>query len=109
MDINELQADFFKAMAHPVRMKILNSLREKNCCVSDVVGLVKEDQPQVSRCLAELKKAGLVLHEKKGKHSCYRIKSKEVYRLLEITEKIIKSGTNEVLSAFNRSKKKGEI
>ncbi len=90
MDIYELQAEFFKAMSHPLRMKILTVLKEKGTCVSDVVELAGETQPQVSRCLAALNKAGLVSHEKQGVKSCYRISSKEVFRLLDISKRIIK-------------------
>ena len=105
MDFYELQAGLFRAMAHPGRMKILTALKEKNKCVSDVVKLVKEPQPRVSRSLAELNRAGLIKHEKHGVKSCYRISSKEVFKLLDIAGKIIIDETESKRKALKNKRR----
>jgi DNA-binding transcriptional ArsR family regulator len=105
MDINEIQAGFFKAIAHPLRIKILNTLKENNCCVCDMAKKIGEGQPQVSRALAQLKQAGLVIPDKKGTKTCYRLKSMEVEKLLELSNLIMKEESENVIDAL--SKKKG--
>ncbi len=101
MNAYEIQAEFFKAIAHPLRIKILNALKDKNSCVCDMAKCIGEGQPQVSRALAQLKQAGLVVFEKKGTKICYRLKSREVVKLLEISGSIIKAGSETVINALN--------
>lgn len=106
MDINALQAEFFKAIAHPLRIKILNALKEHNSCVCDMARVIGEGQPQVSRALAQLKQAGLVIFDKKGTKMCYRLKSREVVKLLEIAHSIIRQESEHVIDTL--SGKKGD-
>ena len=104
MNPNVLQANFFKAIAHPLRIKILNALKDHNRCVCDMADLIGEGQPQVSRALAQLKQAGLVISKKKGTKTCYRLKSKEAVKLLKISGEIIRDESEKVINAFNGRK-----
>ena len=106
MHTNEIQADFFKAIASPVRIKILKYLISKNSCVCDIAGILNEPQPQVSKALSGLKKAGIVGCEKNGKSSCYYVKRQEIARILELSEKVIASESEKIMLAFNKSKNK---
>lgn len=106
MDKNEIQAEFFKAMAHPLRIKILNTLKDNNSCVCDMAKVIGEGQPQVSRALAQLKQMGLVVSDKKGTKICYKLKSKDVVKLLEISNSIMKQESETVIDAL--SGKKGD-
>ena len=70
---NELAA-MFKAMAHPARIAILQSLLKRNECVCG--GLVEElglAQATVSQHLKELKTAGLIQGTVEGTRICYCI------------------------------------
>jgi predicted transcriptional regulator len=80
---NELAA-MFKAMAHPARIAILQSLLKRNECVCG--GLVEElglAQATVSQHLKELKTAGLIQGTVEGTRVCYCIHPEtwEKYRL----------------------------
>lgn len=70
---NELAA-MFKAMAHPARIAILQSLLKRNECVCgslvDELGLA---QATVSQHLKELKNAGLIQGTVEGTRICYCI------------------------------------
>jgi DNA-binding transcriptional ArsR family regulator len=104
MDVNEIQAEFFKAIAHPLRIKILNALKEKNSCVCDMAKFIGEGQPQVSRALAQLKQAGIVMSEKTGTKICYRLKSREVVKLLEMSNGIMREDSEKVIDALSYRK-----
>lgn len=106
METYEIQSDFFKAIASPVRIKILKYLISKNSCVCDIAGVLNEPQPQVSKGLSGLKKAGIVGCEKNGKSSCYYVKRPEIARILELSEKIIASESEKIMMAFNKNKNK---
>lgn len=107
MTANELRAGFFKALAHPLRIRILESLRGRNSCVCDMAHLIGEGQPQVSRALAQLKKAGLVVFEKKGTSACYRLKNRDVIRLLDLSGEILMNESRKIISALKSGKEDG--
>ncbi len=104
MDEYRIQADFFKALAHPLALKVLNVLANNNKCVCEMAESIGEGQPQVSRVLSRLKKAGLVELSKNGVKACYRIKSPEVKILLEISAAVIKQETESIMQAMKKKK-----
>ncbi len=80
-------ADLAKALAHPVRIKILKILNEQNVCMcGDIVDLLPLAQSTVSQHLKELKRVGLIKGNIEGPKICYCINDK-------ILNKAIKSFT----------------
>lgn len=102
MEINELQAELFRSLASPVRIKILNALKSNNSCVCDLTKLLGETQPQVSRHLTALKAAGILIAEKNGKKTCHRIKNKDVFKLMELSLKLIRDRNEKISDALEK-------
>ena len=67
------QAAVIKAMAHPTRLLILNSLKKKETCVCDLRDQVGDDISTVSKHLLVLKNAGLVAARREGNWLHYRL------------------------------------
>jgi DNA-binding transcriptional ArsR family regulator len=67
------QAGIIKAMAHPTRLLILNSLKKKETCVCELRALVGDDISTVSKHLSILKNAGLVAARREGNWLHYRL------------------------------------
>ena len=67
------QASILKAMAHPTRLLILNSLKKKETCVCELRDLVGDDISTVSKHLLVLKSAGLVAARREGNWLLYRL------------------------------------
>ena len=63
----------FRAFSDRTRLRILHLLREGELCVCDLVEVIGAPQPKVSRHLAYLRKAGLVLARKDGLWSYYKL------------------------------------
>lgn len=63
----------FRAFSDRTRLRILNLLRSGEICVCDIVGVLGLSQPLVSRHLAYLRQAGLVLGRKEGLWIHYRL------------------------------------
>jgi len=64
----------FEALAEPIRRRILALLLEHDeRCVCDLHGVLNEPQPKVSRHLAVLREAGLVLARRDGVWMHYRL------------------------------------
>jgi DNA-binding transcriptional ArsR family regulator len=62
-----------KAIAHPIRLRILSMLRVGPLCGCQISAVVKLAASTVSEHLSELKKAGLVAEKKDGRWVEYRL------------------------------------
>ena len=83
----------FKAFADETRLRILNLLAQRECCVCEFQGILKVPQPKISRHLAYLRRSGLVETRKCGKWV--------MYRLAEPKNKIHKTLVNCVKGCFS--------
>jgi ArsR family transcriptional regulator len=70
---SEDRSKVIKALAHPSRILLAEALSEKECCVQDLTELVGSDISTVSKHLAVMKNAGLVVARKEGLRQYYRI------------------------------------
>lgn len=65
-------ANIAKALGHPARIAILQTLNNRNTCVcGDLVEELPLSQSTISQHLAELKKAGLITGTINGPSTCY--------------------------------------
>ena len=62
----------FHALSNKSRLQILKLLKKREMCVSEICKQFRMTQPSVSHHLAILKRAGLVLSEKRGREVFYR-------------------------------------
>ena len=99
MTIDDMYVRIFKALGHPIRMKIVRKLRNGPLCVCTMNEAVDFSQSNLSQHLKILKDAGILRSDKEGLKIMYSIKDEEVKNLLDIAEKIIK---NEVDSMNDR-------
>ena len=82
-DLVELIADRFRALAEPMRIKLLDRLREGEATVLDLTEFVGTTQQNVSKHLVLLQHAGIVSRRKHGNFAYYRIADETVYALCE--------------------------
>jgi len=87
---NKFKAKIFKALSDPVRLEILDFLRDGEKCVCVIVPHVKLIQPVVSRHLRILKECGLVRDRKDGNRRLYSITDPQVFRLTDgVTSELV--------------------
>ncbi len=67
------QAKIFKALGHPSRLLIVNSLREGAQCVCELQELIGDDISTISRHLGVLREACIVSSEKRGTNIYYSL------------------------------------
>jgi DNA-binding transcriptional ArsR family regulator len=85
-------ANLAKALSHPVRIKILQILNEKNVCMcGEIVELLPLAQSTVSQHLKELKKAGLIQGDVDGPKICYCLNESVIVKARELFTKLFKS------------------
>jgi DNA-binding transcriptional ArsR family regulator len=64
--------DTHKALAHPVRQRLVAMLREGELCVCQMTAVLELAASTVSAHLADLKRAGLFVENKSGRFVSYR-------------------------------------
>jgi DNA-binding transcriptional ArsR family regulator len=77
-------ADYFRALSEPLRLKILNALRDHARNVGELTELLDCSQANVSKHLATLTRLGLVERRTKGTAAYYRIADPSVYQLCDL-------------------------
>ena len=79
----ERAANMIKAISHPMRLAILGYLREGNqLSVTEIHNLLKIEQSTASHHLGILKDKGILASERKGKHTLYYLKRKNLSTLI---------------------------
>jgi ArsR family transcriptional regulator len=66
-------ASLFAALADTTRLRLLNLMAGREVCVCYFVEILRQGQPKISRHLAYLRKAGIVIARRDGKWMHYRI------------------------------------
>ena len=88
----ELRHRIIKALAHPARLAILDELAEHGeRCVCELTELVGSDMSTVSRHLGQLKAAGLIEDEKRGRMIFYRPRVKCLAGFFGCIESVIRT------------------
>lgn len=80
---NRFKAKIFKALSDPVRLNILDFLRDREKCVCEIVPHVKLIQPVVSRHLKILKDVGIIRNRKEGNRRLYSITDQRIFRIID--------------------------
>ncbi|MEQ1600798.1 MAG: helix-turn-helix transcriptional regulator [Methylophilaceae bacterium] len=77
-------AQYFQALAEPMRLKILHALQEGERNVGELTEISGCTQANVSKHLSSLAKSGLVKRESRGTCVYYSIADTSVYTLCEL-------------------------
>ena len=64
---------FFRALADPTRLRLINLIAGQELCVCYLVLVIDAPQPKISRHLAYLRQAGIVAARREGKWMHYRL------------------------------------
>ena len=76
-------ADFLRALAHPMRLRILCRLLEGELAVAGFEAELGLRQPNLSQQLAALREAGLVVTRREAKSVVYRLADNRVAGVLD--------------------------
>jgi len=91
MDGYRQQANLMRALAHPMRLRILDILQGSECCVCHLTTALKQRQPYVSQQLMILREAGLVLDRKEGVIVYYRLADQRLAALMESAREMLRA------------------
>jgi small redox-active disulfide protein 2 len=85
MNISEYktQSKFFKVFTHPVRLLILDVLREGEACVCHLEATLGYRQAYISQQLATLREAGIIRDRRDGWNVYYQVVDAQIFKLVD--------------------------
>lgn len=106
-EIFVLQAGILKAMGHPTRVRIVDSLRGGERCVCEIVVELQLEQANISQHLAVLRRAGILVMRREGVMVMYRVRCPQMFQVLDILREMIVRQVQEQLRVLSHLKPEG--
>ncbi len=94
----QFTAEFFKALAHPIRIRILDQLRAGEVGVNELSSRLQSEQSTLSQQLAVLRKSNIVTGRKEGQNVFYSVSDPAIFRLLDDTRHIFNNHLVDLLA-----------
>ena len=95
MQLFERQAAIAKAIAHPVRVAVLEFVKDGEQCVCDIAEAVGTERSNLSKHLSVMVNAGVLQSRKDGLKVMYRIKTPCVLKFLDCIKDCLKEQATE--------------
>ncbi len=89
------QAQIFKVLTHPVRLAILDILRDGEHCVCHMEAHLGFRQAYISQQLSVLREAGIIQDRRDGWNIYYRVIDDRIYEVLDVVRRITGQSTPE--------------
>ena len=101
------KTEFFRALAHPIRIRILEILSDSDRSVQELQDELKVDQPLVSQQLAVLRGKNIVTSRKLGTTVKYAIRDPLVGDLLKTARLIFENHLKDTETMLRELRKEG--
>ena len=104
-ELQVFKADFFKALGHPVRIRLLEVLRRGERSVQELQAALDLDQSTVSQQLAVLRAKHVVVARKEGTTVRYAVRDARVGDLLDLARGVFNAqltGSHTMLKALRQ-------
>ena len=102
--LHRFKAEFFKALAHPIRIRIVDCLREGEKGVNELSEILRIEPANVSQQLAILRVRNIVIGRKAGSNVYYSVSDRRLFRLLDVAKDIFNNhlvGVREMLQQMD--------
>lgn len=87
--ISEIEAELFRALANPARVRVLELLAEGERSVGEMAPLVGVELSHLSQQLGVLRRAGLVTTRKDGSTVFYTVRDRAMFELLAAAKRLL--------------------
>jgi DNA-binding transcriptional ArsR family regulator len=84
------QAEIAKAVAHPLRMAVIDFLKDGERCVCDIAEHVRSERSNISRHLAVMVRAGVLTCRKDGLRVFYSLKTPCITQWLSCITRVVR-------------------
>jgi ArsR family transcriptional regulator len=97
-----LQAEVVQAAGHPIRLAIIDYLKDGEQCVCDIAEHVGAKRSNVSRHLTLMLKSGILDHRKDGLRAMYRLRTPCITRFLDCVTQVLKERLESEAAVLSR-------
>lgn len=102
LELQQFKADFFKALGHPLRIRILELLSEGDKNVNELQTLIGSEGSAVSQQLAILRSKNIVYGTKDGNKVTYSLRDPMIIELLSVARQIFNNHLIDAISMLDR-------
>ena len=85
----KLKSDFLKALAHPLRLALIEQLKDGEKSVGQLVTATGYEQSSVSKSLSQLRQAGILNSRQEGVTVYYSIRDPDIFKVLRVVSDIL--------------------
>jgi DNA-binding transcriptional ArsR family regulator len=100
--MQRFKAEFFKALAHPLRIRILELLGEGDKNVNEIQTLVGSEGSAVSQQLTILRAKHIVSGKKEGNRVVYSLKDPMIIELLAVARQIFNNHLVDTITILDK-------
>ncbi len=88
-EVYNLHAEMCKVFSNPIRLEILNLLRDKKMSVTELINQSKLSQANISQHLSIMRSKGIVSSERKGKNIYYKLLNPKIIKAFDIIREVL--------------------
>ncbi|OOE04677.1 transcriptional regulator [Anoxybacillus kestanbolensis] len=108
LELQQFKAEFFKALAHPLRIRILELLAEGDKNVNELQTLIGAEGSAVSQQLSVLRSKNIVYGTKDGNRVIYSLRDPMIVDLLHIAKQIFNNHLIDAISMLDKMNEEKE-
>jgi DNA-binding transcriptional ArsR family regulator len=101
--LDALKAEFFRSMAHPARIRILELLVTEDRAVTELLPAVGLEATNLSQQLTVLRRAGIVRAHRQGNAVTYSVTSPHIAELLTVARTVLSGLLDDQVDALGPS------
>lgn len=102
LELQQFKADFFKALAHPLRIKILEVLADGEMSVNEIQSAVGSEGSAVSQQLMVLRTKNIVVGTKNGNRVIYSLRDPLIIELLNVARQIFNNHLVDAITILDK-------
>ncbi|HJV46855.1 MAG TPA: metalloregulator ArsR/SmtB family transcription factor [Bacillota bacterium] len=102
LELQRFKADFFKALSHPLRIRILELLAEGDKNVNELQVIIGTEGSAVSQQLSILRSKNIVNGKKDGNRVVYSLRDPMITELLSIARQIFNNHLIDAISMLDK-------
>lgn len=97
----KIKADFFRALAHPIRLQIIEFLKNGEKNAGSIVRHLNIPQSSLSRHLLDLKETGILKSRQQGTAIYYGIEDHEIFQVLRPIAEMLRKKLKKTAMVLN--------
>ncbi|WP_338450734.1 metalloregulator ArsR/SmtB family transcription factor [Niallia oryzisoli] len=102
LEMQQFKAEFFKALAHPLRIRILEVLSEGDFGVNEIQNAIGSEGSTVSQQLMVLRTKNIVVGTKNGNRVIYSLRDPLIVDLLAVAKQIFNNHLVDTINILDK-------